>query len=142
MSGARRFGMVGRFASVGVANTMAGLAIIAVLRAAGLGELGANAAGYALALLLAFTVHRRWTFRQPVPVWSHAPRYALVVALAWLANAFTLVLLLRAGVPGLLAQAAGVLPYVALSYVGCRYWVFAAPSPSGIREHKAREHKA
>lgn len=114
-----------RFASVGVINTLAGLAFIYLARARGFSEISANVIGYAAGLLLSFTLNRRWTFVHRGPWLSRAVRFAVVVVAAWAANLAVLILLLKGGVNAVLAQAAAVAPYAALSYLGCRWWVFA-----------------
>jgi len=114
-----------RFGLVGVANTFVGLACIYLARALGLGEVSANATGYALGLALSFVLNRSWTFAHRGPWLPHALRFALVVLLAWLANLAALLGLLRAGVAAAASQAGAVLPYTLVSYLGCRWWVFA-----------------
>jgi putative flippase GtrA len=122
-----------RFASVGVVNTLAGLALIYAARALGLGEIAANAIGYAAGLMLSFVLNRRWTFVHRSAWPSLALRFAIVVAVAWAANVLVLLALLDGGMNAALAQAVAVLPYAALSYLGCRWWVFA-PAGSGLSE--------
>lgn len=118
-----------RFAVVGVANTVAGLALIYGARALGLGEVAANATGYAVGLMLSFGLNRQWTFRQRGPLLPHVLRFATVMLLAWLVNVAVLLALMRWGVTAVLAQAGSVLPYTLVSYFGCRYWVFANRPP-------------
>lgn len=113
-----------RFVSVGLVNTLAGLAFIYGARELGLGEVSANATGYVLGLALSFALNRRWTFEHRGPVLSRALRFGVVVLLAWAANLAVLLGLMRAGVSAAWAQATAVLPYAAISYVGCRWWVF------------------
>lgn len=114
-----------RFASVGVVNTFAGLAFIYIARGLGLGEVAANATGYAVGLVISFVLNRRWTFEHRGPVLARALRFAMVMLLAWLANLVVLLGLLHGGVTAALAQAAAVLPYAVVSYLGCRWWVFS-----------------
>ena len=116
---------VWRFAMVGVLNTAAGLTVIYAARALGLGEVAANASGYALGLMLSFTLNRRWTFRHRGPWLALAARFSVVTLLAWLANLAVLLALLRLGVAAVLAQAGAVLSYTVLSYLGYRWWAFA-----------------
>jgi putative flippase GtrA len=56
-----------RFAVVGAVNTFVGLAFIYSARAMGLGEVSANATGYAIGLVLSFGLNRFWTFRHRGP---------------------------------------------------------------------------
>lgn len=116
-----------RFAAVGVVNTFAGLACIYLARALGLGEVPANATGYAVGLVLSFAINRHWTFAHRGPLVPRALRFFLVTLLAWLANVVALLGLMRGGVAAALAQAIAVLPYTVVSYLGCRWWVFENP---------------
>lgn len=53
----------GRFLSVGVANTVVGLLVIYAAKFfLRLGDVPANALGYAVGLLLSFALNSRWTF--------------------------------------------------------------------------------
>lgn len=119
-----------RFAVVGVANTVVGLAFIYIARALGLGEVSANATGYAIGLVLSFGLNRHWTFAHRGPLLPRAFKFSVVMLLAWLANLAVLLELLRWGVIAVLAQAVAVLPYTLVSYLGCRWWVFANRSRS------------
>jgi putative flippase GtrA len=114
-----------RFAVVGMLNTVAGLAAICAARALGLDEVPANATGYAVGLMLSFTLNRRWTFRHRGPALALAVRFAAVTLVAWLLNVAVLLGLLRLGVAAVLAQAGAVLSYTAVSYLGMRWWAFA-----------------
>lgn len=114
-----------RFLAVGMANTAAGLAFIYGARTLGLGEVAANATGYATGLMLSFGLNRQWTFRQRGPLLPHVLRFATVMLLAWLVNVAVLLELMRWGVSAVFAQAGAVLPYTVVSYLGCRWWVFA-----------------
>jgi putative flippase GtrA len=130
-----------RFASVGLVNTLAALAFIYAARALGLGEIAANAIGFAAGLMpsfvlsfaRSFVLNRRWTFAH-CGAWPRlALRFGVVVAVAWAANVLVLLALLGRGVNAALAQAVAVLPYAVLSCLGCRWWVFA-PAGSGLSE--------
>jgi putative flippase GtrA len=115
-----------RFLFVGIANTLVGLAVIFAAKAlAGAGDLAANASGYAVGLVLSFTLNRNWTFRDRGRLSPAALRFLLAFALAYLANLAT-VFGLRdlAGVDSYVAQAAGVIPYTALFFVASRVFVF------------------
>ena len=113
-----------RFAVVGAVNTFVGLAFIYSARAMGLGEVSANATGYAIGLVLSFGLNRFWTFRLRGPLLPHVLRFSVVMLLSWLANLVALLQLMRWGMTPALAQASAVLPYSMVSYLGCRWWVF------------------
>jgi putative flippase GtrA len=116
-----------RFAVVGVANTIAGLALIFACKALlGLGDAAANFIGYAIALLLGFAWNKRWTFEWSGPAAGALGRYLLVLLAAYLANLCVTMLALRVmHVDSYLAQAAGVLPYAITGYLGSRFFAFA-----------------
>jgi putative flippase GtrA len=115
---------LGRFAVVGAVNTFVGLAFIYSARAVGLGEVAANATGYAIGLMLSFVLNRFWNFRHRGAMLPHIMKFSIVMLLSWLANIAALLQLMRWGVTPVLAQASAVLPYSLVSYVGCRWWVF------------------
>lgn len=129
MKALARYTSLWRFGVVGVGNTAVGLAFIYAARAAGLGEVAANAAGYAVGLMFSFALNRRWTFGGRGPLLRHAVKFALVVLVAWLLNIVTLLGAMRLGMAAALAQAVAVLPYTLVSYCGCRWWVFADHPP-------------
>jgi putative flippase GtrA len=113
-----------RFAAVGLVNTAVGLALIYTARAFGLGEVSANATGYAVGVLISFGLNRHWTFRHRGPLLPSTLKFSAVLLMAWFANLAVLLGLMRLGVTAALAQAAAVLPYVLVSYLGCRWWAF------------------
>lgn len=115
-----------RFAAVGVVNTVVGLAFIYSARALGLGEVSANATGYAIGVVLSFGLNRRWTFGDRGPLMPNALKFSALLLVAWLANLAALLGLMRFGMAAALAQAVAVLTYALVSYLGCRWWVFAS----------------
>ena len=76
-----------RFGLAGVANTLVGLGIIAVL------DLGlhvkpaiANAAGYAVGIALSFVLSRQFVFRSRQPARTAAPRFVVSAVIAFAVN--------------------------------------------------------
>jgi putative flippase GtrA len=118
---------LGRFAVVGAANTIAGLALIFACKAfLGLGDVAANFIGYAIALLIGFALNKRWTFDYGGPAAGAFGRYLLVLLVAYLANLCVTLFAIRVmQMNGYLAQAAGVLPYAITGYLGSRFFAFA-----------------
>ena len=115
-----------RFGAVGLLNTALGLAAIYVcMYVLSVGTELANALGYAVGLSLGFWLNRRWTFASTRRIGDAAPRYALVVAGAWLINLVVVSLTARSGMNPYLAQICGVAPYTALCFLGCRFYVFS-----------------
>lgn len=121
-----------RFVVVGLGNTVLGLSFIYGARALGLGDVAANAVGYATGLALSFGLNRSWTFKHRGPWLPHLAKFTGVMMLAWLANLAALLQLINGGVPAILAQACAVLPYTFVCYIGCRWWVFTNRSSSQL----------
>ena len=114
-----------RFLTVGAINTFAGLGFIYLARRLGMGEVGANATGYGLGLVLSFGLNRGWAFQHRGGFARSAVRFASVMLLAWLANVAALLTMLHSGTSATLAHALAVIPYATIGYFGCRRWVFA-----------------
>lgn len=121
-----------RYALVGGLNTLIGLLVIyAGLWLFGLGDVAANALGYCIGFLVSFSLNKRWTFRHDGARLPALLRFAAVIASAWLTNLGIVLLLIGAGLDNYLAQAAGVLPYAIVGYLGSRFLAFAPPSQGG-----------
>ncbi len=114
-----------KFVAVGLANTAVGLSIIYLLKWFGSGDVAANAAGYALGLMVSFVLNRRWTFAHSGAAVPAALRFLLVFAVSYLANLFTVLWLIDVlHVNGYVAQVMGVPPYTILFYFGSRHFAF------------------
>lgn len=116
-----------RFCSVGVLNTLVGFAIIfGLMRFGGVQYLLANAAGYAVGMVLSFTLNRSWTFAHKGPILHSALQWTLVIAVAYAAN-ISVVFAAHEyfGIDRYLSQAFGVFAYTGLSFLGGRYFAFS-----------------
>lgn len=125
-----------RYAAVGAVNTIIGYSVIyASMYFASLPTVPANALGYGVGFFCSFFLNRRVTFRSSARTATALPKFAAVNAAAYVANLATVVLLERvAGVDPYLAQAFGLLPYLAIGYLGSRYLVFPTQtSPADTR---------
>jgi putative flippase GtrA len=120
-----------RFAAVGMANTVVGLAIIyACTGLLDMGDVAANAIGYALAVLLGFALNKNWTFGYTGDATGALVRYLATLLAAYAANlAATLFALDVLRLDSYMAQAVGIAPYAMVGYVGSRLFAFA-PRPS------------
>jgi putative flippase GtrA len=110
---------------VGLVNSAVGLAVIFAALTLGLGDLAANAAGYAVGLALSFFLNGRWTFRQRHLGAAQLWRFGLVTAVAYLAN--VLALLAARDVWRLdhrLAQLCAMAAYTLVGFVGARAFAF------------------
>jgi putative flippase GtrA len=119
-----------RFALVGLANTVLGLALIYTLKfAVGMHDVAANLLGYVLGIGISYAAHAAWSFSYRGPVRTALPRYVVVTLLAYLANLATVsAALYWWGANGYFAQALGVPPYVLVGYLGAKTYVFDSRS--------------
>jgi len=126
-----------RFLAVGAANTLIGLALIYIAKFLGFGDVAANAIGYGLCIGLSFLLNKRWTFGHRGSVGSAFMRFALVTAIAYLANLAVVMFAIHiVALNHYLAQALGIPVYTALSYLGSRMYAFAAvPSANDAAGH-------
>ena len=147
-----------RFVLVGVLNTLTGLGVIYVLKLLlSMNDVAANFLGYSVGLLISYILNARWTFSFRGPLSAAAWRFALLIVVAYLCNLAAVGVALRLfGWNGYLAQAAGVLPYAAVTYFGAKHLVFRAAAAlpvkpgacdavntdPGIAEHRKRDARA
>lgn len=125
--------LAARYGLAGLANTGLGFAVIAALDLGlGLNAQLANAAGFAVGVVLSFLLNRLFVFRSKTSVKHTGPKYLAAVAIAFAANQGVL-----AGLHGLLpasvlgrlaAQAAGVATYTLLLFALASFWVFSQPA--------------
>jgi len=118
-----------RFVLVGGVNTVVGYGLFALfLRAVDgqIGYLGSLASAYAIATIVAFTLHRRITFQVRggrIPV--EFARYAGVTVISLLINAGILAVLVEfARWNPYVAQALSLITTTLVSYVGHRWFTF------------------
>ena len=118
-----------RYLSVGVLNSLIGYSVI--YGTMYLGEVDpswANALGYGVGLIVSYTMNRRWTFKSDSAVPSSAIRFLAVVGVSYVANLLTVLALINsAGFNPYLAQAAGLVPYTMIGYLGSRFIAFRKP---------------
>ncbi|RVA54582.1 GtrA family protein [Mesorhizobium sp. M7A.F.Ca.US.001.01.1.1] len=115
-----------RFGAVGLLNTALGYAVILAGLALGLGDILANATGYAAGLVLGFFLNRQWTFSradgfQP----GTALRYGGVFLVAYSINLAVVIAARSAGiVENPLVHLAGICVYSVVFYLGSAHFVF------------------
>lgn len=108
-----------------------GLAIIYLAKAAGIGNVTANATGYGAGLVLSFVLNKRWTFRHDGPVFSTLLRFVIVIGLAYVANLTVVIGAISVlDINSYIAQALGIPVYTAVAYLGSRWYVFILHSGS------------
>ncbi len=117
-----------RFALVGVANTLLGLLVIYAAKwVAGLPDFPANLIGYFVGLTVSYFLNARWTFAFRGRHGAAAPRFVLVIVAGYLANIATVYALLGLAINSYIAQAAGIVPYTVVGYLGAEFFVFRNP---------------
>ena len=116
------------FAGVGLLATMTHV-VVALAAAAmlGVGPQTANAMGFALAICISYLGHAHLTFGYPMGHAVHGPRF-LALALGGLAlsSGITFVLCTLLGTPLTIAMAAVALAVPVFTFLGGRFWAFAA----------------
>lgn len=115
-----------RFLIVGFCNTLVGYAIILLALAAGAGDYGANALGYAIGLPISYFMHRFWTFQDRSPAtFAQGARFAVAVLIAYGANVGVVWTARSLGyVENVFAQALAVGTYAVLFFFLSRFLVF------------------
>jgi putative flippase GtrA len=117
-----------RFALVGGANTLTGLAVIyALMYYLKVGPVIANVCGYLVGLVLGFLLNWKWTFSSQESGLRLLPRYLLVLGVAYLLNLAVVLAATNIGrspSTPYVAQAAGVIIYALCGFLGSRWFVF------------------
>jgi len=127
-------GYLARYMGSGLVNTVVGFGVIFLLTRLGVPALASNVAGYAVGLLLGFTVSKKFVFRSKAGTGNkEAVRYLAAFATAFLANLTVVSMALHLQALGpYFAQVLGVATYTVCMYLLSRYVVFREP-PSGGR---------
>lgn len=115
-----------RFGIVGIANTLIGLLVIFSAKwFLGLSDVVANVLGYTVGVLVSFVLNSRWSFRYRGQMWPAFFRFFVVLGAAYLTNlSVVLVGIHLLDMNTYLAQAAGVIPYALVFYLGSRLFAF------------------
>jgi putative flippase GtrA len=115
-----------RFAAVGALNTAVGLCVIlGSMALLGLGDVAANALGYACGLAVSFVGNRTWTFGDRGPWIDSLPRFLGVFAVAYGLNLVALFFVRdHLQVNSYLAQAVAIVVYTVSFFVGSRTFAF------------------
>lgn len=129
-----------RYATAGVVNTAVGFGIIALLDfGLGVKPWLANAVGYGIGLVVAFTLNRRFVFRRASSRLTAMLRFMAAFGASFLLNQLVLATLLSLlpAVPlaAFAAQAAGITTYTVTMFLLSLKWVFVDPNdaPPGRR---------
>lgn len=116
-----------KYLAAGAINTLAGLSVIFFAkRALGMDDVAANLLGYSVGVVVSFSVNRNWTFQDDSNPLEALARYLLVVLIAYACNLMTVLLAIDTlRIDSYVAQALGVIPYIAVGYLGSRFFAFA-----------------
>lgn len=121
-----------RYLMVGVLNTFVGYGVILLLQfGMGLTALAANAGGYAIGLLVSYTLNRQFTFRSHRSHRRGLPAFLVVALLCYGLNVLVLWSMLDAGYSAVWAQGLAVLVYTVSSYLLNRHLVFRLETVPG-----------
>ena len=117
-----------KFLGVGVANTLVALLVIYSAKwFFNLGDVTANALGYAIGLAVSFTLNSRWTFVHCGPQLPALAKFMLVALVAYGINLLTVMVAIHSiGLNDYIAQALGIPPYTLTSFFASKYLVFRA----------------
>jgi len=124
-----------RFLTVGLVNTLVGLAVIFLLMRLGAHYVFANASGYAVGLGVSFVLNRSWTFRAKSGASGQLARYLSVFAVCYLLNLAVVGALIANRFDPYFSQVLGIGVYTGLMFVGSRTLVFGL----GRDEEEARK---
>lgn len=125
-----------KFVSVGVLNTLIGLAVIVgMMYFLDAGPIAANLGGYLVGGVVSFALNGRFTFRQELLSRGMFFRFVAIYLLAYLANLAALRMSLVFN--KYLAQIAGMLVYTVVGFVGCRLFVYRQPAGAGAADQPA-----
>ncbi|WP_353621287.1 GtrA family protein [Variovorax saccharolyticus] len=119
-----------RFLAVGVVNSLTGLAIICGAKYFfEMGDISANALGYAVGICVSFMLNSRWTFDYEGPLISASAKFLLVTAFAYGMNLLVVIFAIRLlNSNTYLAQALGAPAYTLTAYLASKHLVFRSPS--------------
>jgi putative flippase GtrA len=121
-----------RFSTVGVLNSIVGLLCIwGAMYFLGLGEVAANLLGYAIGLVVSFSLNRTWTFSDRGDASRSFPRWLALAGVAYVVNLAVVIAAYRVvGIDPYLAQPLGIAAYTAIMFFGSRAFVFREPRSS------------
>jgi putative flippase GtrA len=109
----------------GVANTVAGFAVIFTLTASGIAPVTANACGYAVGLMLGFVLSRNFVFRSNGHLVTDSVRYLAAFLVSFLINLAVLKFALNGlHLNELFAQVLATVAYTISMYGLARHIVF------------------
>lgn len=120
-----------RYIAVGVLNTLLGYFIIfACMYILGMNPVASNVAGYAVGLIVSYTLNRNYTFNSTQDRRTEIVRFLAVFAIAYALNFIALLLLIyELGMHEGVSQVAAGIVYVGSAFLMNKYYVFKIRSP-------------
>jgi putative flippase GtrA len=126
--------ILSRYAVAGLLNAVVSLSAIYVSLASGLSPVVANVIGYAVGILISFTLSKTFVFESRQRTGPEMRRYTVAFIISFAANLAVLELVTRGSqVAPFVAQLAAISTYVLLMFALCRWVVFRA----GVEERLA-----
>lgn len=114
-----------RFLGVGVLNTIVGLSCIFVAKGVGFGDIAANAIGYAIGIVVSFSLNSRLTFSYQGARFPAALKFLLASGGAYLMNLLTVLFAIHVlKLNDYLAQMLGTPAFTLTNYLLSKYLVF------------------
>ncbi len=115
-----------KYLFVGVFNTFIGLMVIFAAKwFLGMSDVPANIFGYCCGILFSYVLNSRWTFNYIGPhLWVFC-KFLLITLFAYFVNLFVVLTAINdMGLNSYVSQALGVPPYVIISFLMSKYFVF------------------
>lgn len=115
-----------KYCLVGVVNTLVGLGLIFSLMAlVGLSPAASNFIGFAVGIMVSFSLNRAWTFRSAAPIAKSFAYFASVCGAGYFLNlGVLLTAIYLLGINPYVAQVIGVGCYAVFVFLGSRYFAF------------------
>lgn len=113
-----------KVSATGAINTAVGYGVIFGLMALGAGPFVSNCLGYAVGWVLAYTLYKRWAFRERRPARGGASRYVAGVMVAFAVNLAILRAALDAGLSPWASQVVAGMGYMVTMYLVSSFWIF------------------
>jgi putative flippase GtrA len=131
--------MLSRYIVAGLLNAVVSLSAIYICLVSGLTPLVSNVTGYAVGILISFTLSKAFVFESRRRTGPELRRFVVAFVVSFAANLAVLELLTRSGqVAPFVAQLAAISTYVLLMFSLSRWVVFRAGVDERLAERSAK----
>ncbi|WP_266183425.1 GtrA family protein [Dyella humicola] len=121
----RLAGRLAAFSLAGVANTLIGISAIVLCGMLGVGAMASNVVGYAIGLVVSFTLNSRVTFHDRPRDRHTVSRFLAAFGIAFAANLGVVSLAMHhLALDHRITSLAGTPAYMVVFFVLCEIWVF------------------